>query len=297
RIERQVIYEMHIGTFTKEGTWAGAYELLPDLAQIGITLLEIMPVAEFPGNFGWGYDGTALFAPAHLYGTPDDFRAFVDRAHALGLAVVLDVVYNHLGPDGNYLKEFSEAYFTNRYANEWGEAVNFDGKDCQPVREFFLSNAAYWIEEFHLDGLRLDATQQIFDGSPENIQAVITRRVRAAAGRRATLMVAENESQHVQLVRPVNQGGYGIDALWNDDFHHSAMVALTGRHEAYYTDYRGNSQEFISAIKWGYLYQGQRYSWQQQRRGTPSLALSPAQFVTFIQNHDQVANSGRGWRC
>jgi len=156
RIEAQVIYEMHIGTFTKEGTWAGAYELLPDLAQIGITLLEIMPVAEFPGNFGWGYDGTALFAPSRLYGTPDDFRAFVDRAHALGLGVVLDVVYNHLGPDGNYLKEFSEAYFTDRYVNEWGEALNFDGPGSGPVREFFQSNAAYWIEEFHLDGLRED---------------------------------------------------------------------------------------------------------------------------------------------
>src|SRR5207249_4279725 len=249
RIERQVIYEMHIGTFTKEGTWAGAYELLPDLAQIGITLLEIMPVAEFPGNFGWGYDGTALFAPAHLYGTPDDFRAFVDRAHALGLAVVLDVVYNHLGPDGNYLKEFSEAYFTNRYANEWGEAVNFDGKDCQPVREFFVSNAAYWIEEFHLDGLRLDATQQIFDDSPENVLVAVNRAARRAAGIRSIVMIAENETQNPRVAMPVEEGGYGMDAIWNDDFHHSAQVAVTGGTEAYYSDYCGTPQELVSVAK------------------------------------------------
>ena len=155
RLEGQVIYEMHIGTFTREGTWDAARDLLPELVENEITLLEIMPVAEFPGSFGWGYDGTCLYAPTHLYGTPDEFRAFVDRAHALGLGVILDVVYNHLGPDGNYLNEFSESYFTNRYLNEWGEAINFDGPGSEPVREFVVSNAAYWIEEFHLDGLRL----------------------------------------------------------------------------------------------------------------------------------------------
>jgi maltooligosyltrehalose trehalohydrolase len=295
-IRNQVIYEMHIGTFTLEGTWNAAREMLPQLAELGITLLEVMPVADFPGNFGWGYDGVDLFAPTRLYGTPDDFRAFVDRAHALGLGVLLDVVYNHLGPDGNYLKEFSPAYFTNRYANEWGDAINFDGEGSEGVREFFVSNAFYWIDEFHLDGLRLDATQQIFDTSPEHILAVINRESRRAAGRRRIILIAENERQLSHMVRSHETGGYGLDALWNDDFHHTARVALTGNTEAYYSDYRGSPQEFISAVKWGFLYQGQYFTWQRQRRGTFALDVPPFAFVTYLQNHDQIANSARGAR-
>ncbi len=294
--EGQVIYEMHIGTFTSGGTWRSAMEQLPELANLGVTLLEVMPVAEFPGRFGWGYDGVDLFAPTHLYGTPDDFRAFVDRAHGLGLGVILDVVYNHFGPDGNYLKEFSPDYFTHRYENEWGDAINFDGPNSRPVRELFIANAGYWIGEFHLDGLRLDATQQIFDSSRRNIMAEITARVRKAAGDRLTFVVAENETQETKLARPQSEGGFGMDALWNDDFHHSAIVALTGQQEAYYTDYQGSPQEFISAAKHGYLFQGQWYSWQKQRRGTSTRGMHPAQFVTFIQNHDQVANSLHGFR-
>jgi maltooligosyltrehalose trehalohydrolase len=293
----QVVYELHIGTFTPQGTWQAALEQLPKLAELGVTVLEIMPVADFPGRFGWGYDGVNLFAPTRLYGAPDDFRRFVDRAHALGLGVVLDVVYNHFGPDGNYLRSFSEDYFTDRYKNEWGEAINFDGPNSLPVREFFLANAAYWIDEYHLDGLRLDATQQIFDASADNIMAALARRVRQAGGQRATWIVAENEPQHAKLARHESQGGYGLDALWNDDFHHSAMVALTGKNPAYYTDYHGDAQEFISALKWGFLYQGQRYAWQKKRRGLPCLDLAPAQLVVFLQNHDQIANSGRGLRC
>jgi len=297
KLEGQIIYEMHIGTFTREGTWAGAMRELLELAETGITVLEVMPVAEFPGRFGWGYDRVDFFAPTRLYGEPDDFRRFVDRAHALEIGVILDVVYNHVGPDGNYLKQFSEEYFTDCYTTEWGEAINFDGENAGPVREFFLANAGYWIEEFHLDGLRLDATQNIYDQSSDHILAAMTRRVREMARGRSTIIVAENEPQHVKLVRPQEQGGYGIDALWNDDFHHSAMVALTGHNEAYYTDHLGKPQEFISAIKWGYLYQGQWYTWQKQRRGTPAFGLKPATFVTFLQNHDQVANSARGQRC
>jgi maltooligosyltrehalose trehalohydrolase len=293
----QVIYEMHIGTFTHAGTWQAAIPELPELARAGITVLEVMPVAEFPGRFGWGYDGVDLFAPTRLYGEPDDFRRFVDRAHAVGLAVILDVVYDHLGPDGNYLPTFATQYFTDRYENEWGEAINFDGAGSGPVREFFVANAGYWIDEFHLDGLRLDATQQIFDASPEHILAAIGQRVREAGGERATLLVAENEPQDVRLVRPRAAGGYGLDALWNDDYHHSAMVALTGRREAYYSDHAGTPQEFISAVKHGFLFQGQRYAWQRHRRGTPTRGLSPETFVTFLQNHDQVANSARGLRC
>ena len=202
----QVIYEMHVGTFTPEGTWEAAARELPELADLGVTVLEVMPVADFPGRFGWGYDGVNLFAPTRLYGRPDDLRRFVDRAHAAGLGVILDVVYNHFGPDGNYLGQFSKDYFTDRYKNEWGEAINFDGPDAGPVREFFVANAGYWIDEFHLDGLRLDATQQIFDASPEHILAAIGRRVREAARGRATLIVAENEPQEARLVRPLEQG-------------------------------------------------------------------------------------------
>ncbi len=177
----QVVYEMHVGTFTREGTWAAAEKELPELAEIGITVIEVMPVAEFPGRFGWGYDGVDLFAPYHLYGKPDDFRRFVDRAHALGIGVILDVVYNHVGPDGNYLKQFSEDYFTDRYKNDWGEALNFETEPA--VREFFIANAGYWIDEFHLDGLRLDATQDVKDASEDHILAAAVRRAREAAGR------------------------------------------------------------------------------------------------------------------
>ena len=295
-LEGQVMYEMHVGTFTPEGTYRAASRELPELASCGISVIELMPVAEFPGRFGWGYDGVDLFAPTRLYGEPDDLRHFVNEAHRHGIGVILDVVYNHFGPDGNYVKEYSPDYFTGRYENEWGDAVNFDGAASGPVREFFLSNAALWIDEFHMDGLRLDATQQIFDSSPEHILAALSRRIRQAAGGRGVILVGENESQHSNLARPAEQGGCGLDALWNDDFHHSASVALTGRNEAYYTDYRGAPQEFVSAAKYGYLYQGQRYKWQEKRRGTPAWGLRPAQFVTYLENHDQVANSGSGER-
>lgn len=294
--EGRVIYEMHIGTFTREGTWAAAMAELPYLAQLGITLLEVMPVADFPGRYGWGYDGVNLFAPTRLYGDPDDFRRFVDRAHALGVGVILDVVYNHLGPDGNYVKQFAPHYFSERYKNEWGDALNFDDEFSGPVRELFISNAGYWIEEFHCDGLRFDATQQIFDASPEHLLAAITKRTREAAGGRGIYLVNENETQTARLVRPLEQGGYGMDSLWNDDFHHSAIVAMTGRNEGYYGDYHGWPQEFVSAAKWGFLFQGQRCKWQRARRGTPSLDLEPSNFVTFLENHDQVSNSLRGRR-
>jgi maltooligosyltrehalose trehalohydrolase len=294
--ERQVIYELHLGTFTREGTWTAAARELRELARIGITLLELMPVAEFDGKFGWGYDGVDLFAPSHRYGTPEDFRRFVDEAHAAGVAVILDVVYNHLGPSGNYLREFSTEYFTNRYENEWGDAINYDGLDSGPVREFVIANAGYWIDEFHLDGLRLDATQSIIDLSATHVLAEIGVRARAAAGTRPITIVAENEPQQTRLVRPLAEGGYGLDTLWNDDFHHSAMVALTGRAEAYYTDTSGLPQEFVSAAKYGYLFQGQHYDWQRAPRGTPAWGLPRSAFVVFTQNHDQVANSATGKR-
>jgi maltooligosyltrehalose trehalohydrolase len=292
--EGQVLYEMHIGTFTPEGTWRSAAEPLEELAALGVTVLEIMPVADFPGRFGWGYDGVNWFAPTRLYGEPDDFRAFVDRAHAVGLGVILDVVYNHFGPDGNYLRSFSNEYFTDKYKNEWGEPLNFDGPGSAPVREFAIANAGYWIDEYHLDGLRLDATQQIFDDSEDHIVRAIGRRVREMGRERATYVVAENEPQRAELVRSENDGGFGLDALWNDDFHHSAAVALTGKNPAYYSDYKGEPQELVSALKWGFLFQGQRYAWQKKPRGEPCFDLAPSNFVTFLQNHDQIANSGTG---
>ena len=297
QLQGQIVYEMHVGTFTRSGTWTAAITELQELARIGVTMLEVMPAAEFEGRFGWGYDGVDLYAPMHRYGVPDDFRRFVDTAHGCGVAVILDVVYNHLGPVGNYLGAFSAAYFTDRYSNEWGEAINFDGPDAGPVREFFITNAGYWIDEFHLDGLRLDATQQIYDRSAEYIVTAIGRRARDAAGPRRIVIVAENEPQDTRLVRPIAEGGSGLDALWNDDFHHSAMVALTGRSEAYYSDTRGEPQEFVSAAKYGYLFQGQYYHWQRNRRGTPAWGVPPAAFVVFLQNHDQIANSARGWRA
>jgi maltooligosyltrehalose trehalohydrolase len=293
----QILYEMHIGTFTREGTWAAAARELKSLADLGITVIEVMPPAEFPGKFGWGYDGVFLFAPTRLYGSPDDFRRFVDTAHSVGLGVILDVVYNHFGPDGNVMAEYTPEYFSERHKTEWGKPLNFDGKESGPVREFFLDNASYWVNEFHIDGIRLDATQAIEDESSENILKLIAERVRAAANGRATIVIHENESQDANMIRPLERGGLGLDGAWNDDFHHSAMVALSGRNEAYYTDHLGRPQEFVSSAKYGYLLQGERYSWQENRRGTPAFDLEPWRFVTFLDNHDQVANSGKGSRC
>ena len=292
----QVISEIHIGTFTREGTWNAARRELAELASVGITAVEVMPVAEFSGRFGWGYDGVDWFAPTRLYGQADDFRRFVDEAHRVGIAVVLDVVYNHFGPDGNYWREYSKEYFSTRYENEWGEALNFDGPGAEGLRELVIANAAYWADEYHIDGLRLDATQQIFDCSKDNIIAALTRAFRVAANGRRCFVVAENERQHARLARAGDKGGYGIDGLWNDDFHHSARVAVTGHDEAYFSNYTGQPQEFISMLKFGYLFQGQWYPWQTAPRGSPSCDLRSWQFVLFVQNHDQVSNGYGGQR-
>ncbi len=296
KLEGQVVYELHLGTFTPEGTWNSAARKLEYLRDTGITLIEVMPVSDFPGKFGWGYDGVQPYAPASIYGTPDEMRKFVDRAHAVKIGVILDVVYNHLGPDGNYLSKYSPRYFSEKHTTDWGPGINFDGIDCAPVREYFRENAAYWIREFHLDGLRLDATQDIHDSSEPHILAEISEIARKTAGAKSIVLIAENEPQETRMIRPVAEGGYGIDALWNDDYHHSAIVALTGKADAYYTDYRGSAQEFVSALKYGYLYQGQWYRWQKKRRGTPTLGLPRPAMVSFIQNHDQIANSARGQR-
>jgi maltooligosyltrehalose trehalohydrolase len=295
-LKGQVLYELHIGTFSPEGTWCGALVRLPHLVDLGVTLIEVMPIAEFAGTFGWGYDGVDLFAPTRLYGRPDDFRRFVDAAHLAGLGVVLDVVYNHFGPAGNYVGQYSTHYLSQKYQTDWGDAINFDADDCRPVREMMLSNAGYWIDEFHVDGLRLDAVHALIDDSEDHLLAAMARHVRKMAGSRKTLLFAENELQHTRLLRPADRQGYGLDAAWNDDFHHAARVAMTGHNEYYYGDYRGTPQELISAVKWGYLYQGQWNARQRRQRGTPGLDLAAEQFVNFLQNHDQIGNSPRGLR-
>ena len=295
-LKGQVLYELHLGTYTPEGTWEAAARELPELKALGITAVEVMPVADFPGRFGWGYDGVDLYAPCRLYGEPDDFRRFVDRAHAIGLGVILDVVYNHIGPDGAYHKQYAESYYSGRHKTEWGDALNFDGPDAGPVREFFIRNAGYWIGEFHLDGLRLDATHAIVDESADHVLAALGRHARSQAGGRSILIFAENDLQQAKLARPPEEGGHGLDGLWNNDFHHSAIVALTGRSEGYYNDYTGSPQELISALKWGYLFQGQFSRWANKRLGMSTRGMRAARFVTYLENHDQVSNSARGDR-
>ena len=296
KMKGHVIYEMHIGTFTKEGTWQAAAEQLAELARIGVTVVEMMPIADFPGNFGWGYDGVDLFAPFHLYGTPEDLRQFVDHAHSLGLAVILDVVYNHFGPDGNYVRIFSDHYFNARFENDWGESINFDGPESDPVREFFITNGRYWIDEFHFDGFRFDATQEVKDESDEYIIGAIGRAARETARPREIILIAENERQEAKLILPREKGGDDLDAVWDDDFHHSVVVTLTGKREAYYSDYLGTPQEFISAAKYGYLFQGQPHFWQEAPRGSTAFGARPEAFVAFIENHDQVSNTAAGER-
>jgi len=283
-----VVYELHVGTFTRTGTWSAACKELAYLAQLGITTIEVMPVNEWSGAHNWGYDGVNLFAPHHGYGAPDDFRRFVDRAHALGLAVILDVVYNHLGPAGNVLPAFSKSYFHQGRANDWGDALDFS----QPqVREFFIANAVHWITEYHLDGLRVDATHAIHDEAPRHVLGELVEAVRAAAHDRRLWIVGENEPQDAKLLRE-----HGFDALWNDDFHHTARVAATGVIDGYLHDYTGSARELVAAIRHGFLYQGQSYPWQRNTRGTSTRGLGRARFVHFLENHDQVANLAFGER-
>jgi maltooligosyltrehalose trehalohydrolase len=291
----QVFYELHVGTFTPEGTFAATRAKLTHLRDLGVTAIELMPVGEFPGKFGWGYDGVDLYAPYHAYGRPDDLRALIDGAHAMGMGVVLDVVYNHLGPAGNYLPQFSPRYFSER-RTDWGDALNFDGPSSHAVRDFVCDNAAYWVREFHFDGFRLDATQTLFDSSREHIVAELTRRARVSAGERTIVVLAENEPQQSKMLRPAADGGDGIDGMWNDDFHHSARVALTGNRDGYFHDYTGRAQELLSAIKHGFLYQGQFYPWQKKARGSPLRGLPAWSCIHFLQNHDQVGNTFLGDR-
>jgi maltooligosyltrehalose trehalohydrolase len=290
-----VIYECHVGTMTPEGTFRALIGELPELKRLGVTALELMPVAECPGRRNWGYDGVDLFAPSRNYGRPEDFKELVDEAHRLGLGVLLDVVYNHLGPDGNFLRAFSDHYFTDRHQTPWGDALNYDGPGSRFVRDFVVDNACYWLAEYHLDGLRLDATHAIVDDSPTHLLAELNDRARAATPRRVVL-VAEDGRNDVRLVRPRAEGGYGLDGVWADDFHHAVRVLLTGEREGYYADYAGTPTEVARALAEGFVFQGQPSPRTGERRGTP-VGDEPARaFVFAIQNHDQIGNRAYGER-
>ncbi len=292
----QVVYELHVGTYTPEGRYLSLIPHLPALRDLGITAIELMPVHTFPGRFNWGYDGVAMFAPCAVYGTPDELRKLVDEGHRVGLGMILDVVHNHLGPDGNYLRQFSDSYFTDRYSTEWGEPINYDGENAGPVRDFFLQNACYWIAEYHFDGLRLDATQNIYDHSPRHILADLSEKTRAAAGNREIVLFAESDAQEILLVTPLSEGGRGLDAIWVDDFHHTTRVAITGTAEAFCSDYAGDAQELLACALFNGLYQGQWYGWLKRLRGTPLWGASAGQILFFLQNHDQIANHLHGPR-
>ena len=291
-----VIYELHIGTFTPEGTFDAAIGRLDHLVDLGITHLELMPVAEFPGLRGWGYDGVDLYAPHHGYGGPEGLKRLVDACHARGLAVLLDVVYNHLGPAGNYLARFGP-YFTDRYRTPWGEAVNLDGADSNEVRRFFCDNALMWLRDYRMDGLRIDATHALFDQSAMPFLEQLAAEVDALGARhgRRLVLIVESDLNDPRAVRPRAVGGYGLDALWNEDFHHALHAVLTGERTGYYADF-GALGDVATALHEGFVY-GARYSaYRRRHHGRPAVGLDGDRFVGFLQNHDQVGNRARGER-
>jgi len=288
----RVIYELHVGTFTRRGTFRALIEHLDHLAGLGVNTIELMPVADFPGRWNWGYDGVMLFAPARCYGKPDDLRVLVDAAHARGLAVVLDVVYNHLGPEGNHLPQYSERYFHPERTSPWGPTFNFDGDGSRQVRNFFIQNALYWLDEFKIDGLRLDATHAVKDDSAIHFFAEVA----AAVHSRGAFTIAEDERNQVAVLTEQEAGGWGVDAVWADDFHHTVRVALTGEQESYLGSYVGTPDEWIETLAHGWLYRGQFYAHWKKARGTDSAHLSPERFVFCLSNHDQVGNRPLGER-
>ncbi len=295
-----VVYELHLGTFTEEGTFTAAAKRLPELAALGITAIELMPVADFPGRHGWGYDGVLPFAPDASYGTPDELKAFVDAAHGLGLMVLLDVVYNHFGPDGNYLHAYCPTFFNEAHHTPWGAAINFDGPGNETVRDFFRHNALYWVEEFHFDGLRLDAVHAFHDSSPLHMAGEIGQALRAGPGaRRHVHLVLEHEGNRASLLERGSDGQpLYATAQWNDDLHHAAHVLLSGETDGYYGDYaEGPIGRFARGLAQGFIYQGQPSAHRGGvPHGEPSGHLPPAAFVSFVQNHDQIGNRAFGER-
>jgi maltooligosyltrehalose trehalohydrolase len=291
-----IIYELHVGTFSGEGTLISAIPHLGGLRELGVTAVEVMPVAEFPGSRNWGYDGVLLYAPQSTYGGPEALRHFVDAAHREGLAVILDVVYNHVGPEGNYLEAFGP-YFTRKYTTPWGPALNYDDAGSDEVRRFIIENALYWVTEFHIDGLRLDAIHGIFDFSPRHILRDLAEAVheQGEALGRHVVVIAESDLNDPRVINTPDACGYGLDAQWADDLHHAIHAALTGEHSGYYADF-GGVTPIAAALRTPFVYDG-RYSVHRTRRhGAPATGLPGDRFVACIQNHDQVGNRAAGDR-
>jgi maltooligosyltrehalose trehalohydrolase len=291
-----VIYELHIGTFSPEGTFDGAVKRLDHLVSLGITHVELMPVAEFSGNRGWGYDGVDLYASHHAYGGPEGLKRLVDACHERGLAVILDVVYNHLGPAGNYLGRFGP-YFTGRYATPWGEAVNLDGPYSDEVRRFFIDNALMWFRDYHMDGLRIDAVHAIIDTSAIHFLEQLANEVKeleSTVGRHL-MLIAESDLNNPRVIRSPEVGGYGIDAQWNEDFHHALHAVLTGERDAYYQDF-GSLADLAKVLTRGLVYDGSYSHYRRRSHGRPASGLSGHRFVGCLQNHDQVGNRALGER-
>jgi maltooligosyltrehalose trehalohydrolase len=297
KFEDLVIYECHIGTLTPDGTFDAAIGQLPRLKALGVTAIEVMPVAAFPGRWNWGYDGVALSAPCEVYGGPEGLRRLVDAAHGAGIAVILDVVYNHFGPDGNYTGLYSEQYLTGRHKTPWGAAINFDGPGSEHVRQFFFENLAHWVTEYHADGFRFDATHAIFDDSAEHILSELSRRIEAVtADRPRPYLIAESHENDVRYLKPRDEGGFGFDAVWADDFHHAVRTALTGESEGYLRGFDGDISTIGRTIEQGFFYEGQFDTGFEGQRGTQARTRPWPQFVYCIQNHDQVGNRAYGQR-
>jgi maltooligosyltrehalose trehalohydrolase len=292
-----IIYEIHTGTFTPEGTFEAIIPQLPYLRdQVGITAVELMPVAQFPGTRNWGYDGAYLFAPQNSYGGPDGLKRLVDACHAHGLAVIMDVVYNHLGPEGNYINDFGP-FFTEVYRTPWGSAINYDGPESDAVRNFVVSNAVFWVREYHVDALRLDAIHGIFDFSAKHILQEIGEAVHteAAQSGRHIYVIAESDLNDSRIISPLSKGGYGLDAQWSDDFHHSLHCLLTGEMEGYYEDF-GQLNDLAQAYRGYFVYSGEYSPHRKRRHGNSAKQCTPAQFVICAQNHDQIGNRAEGDR-
>ena len=292
-----VVYELHLGAFTPEGTFRSAIGKLDHLVALGVNAVEIMPVADFPGRRNWGYDGVLPYAPDGSYGGPEDFKALVEAAHARGISVILDVVYNHFGPDGNYLSAYAPAFFTDRHKTPWGAAINYDGAHSRPVRDFAIHNALYWIEEFHLDGLRLDAVHAIVDDSQPDLLDELVERVRAATTDRPLHLILENEDNVARrLVRSDAGMPERYTAQWNDDVHHVLHAAASGEDKGYYADYLGDTEKLGRSLAEGFAFQGEVMPYRGAERGEPSATLPPDAFLAFIQNHDQIGNRAFGDR-
>jgi maltooligosyltrehalose trehalohydrolase len=295
-LKEAILYEIHLGTFTREGTYAAAQMKLPHLRELGVTHLELMPLATFPGQRGWGYDGVDLFAPFPAYGTPAELSAFVRACHACGLAVLLDVVYNHLGPDGNYLGSYGP-YFTDRYKTGWGAAINYDGPASDEVRRFVVDNALMWLKDYEFDGLRLDAVHAIFSFEAVHLLEDLSHAVRALGREsgRELLLIAESDLNDPRLVYSAARGGYGLDAHWADDFHHALHRYFTGESDGYYADFHG-LRDVAKALRHGYVYQGQYSVHRGRKHGRPPADVEPHQLIVSAQNHDQIGNRAHGER-